>query len=254
MDIGWYAAASAGVYQMQKLEVQNNNLANINTVGFKRQILTADQEQFDQTLAAAVVPDDPYAAGDQSQVPNVTGIKARTDFSPGPIKNTGNPLDVALKSAKDFFVVNTPEGPAYTRAGNFTTNGTGELVTQDGFQVQGDGGAIQIGGPGASISIDGSVRVQGQTIARLQVVRFEDPSGLEHIAGTRFKVANSASQPVQVEPMVEPMALEMSNVSAITGMVDLITTSRAFEAYTKAATAIDSLNTLAITQVGRRAS
>jgi flagellar basal body rod protein FlgG len=54
--------------------------------------------------------------------------------------------------------------------------------------------------------------------------------------------------------MVEPMALEMSNVSAITGMVDLITTSRAFEAYTKAATAIDSLNTLAITQVGRRAS
>ena len=237
---------------MQKLEVQNNNLANINTIGFKRQILTADQEQFDQTLAAAVASDDLYAADDQIQIPNVTGIKSQTDFSPGAIRNTGNPLDAALKNAKDFFVINTPDGVAYTRAGNFTLNGNGELVTQDGFQVQGDGGAVQINGPAASISADGSIRVQGQTLARLQVVRFEDPSGLEHIAGTRFQVKGGGSQPTQVEPMIEPQAVEMSNVSAVSGMVDLITTSRAFEAYTKAATAIDSLNTLAITQVGRR--
>ncbi len=254
MDIGWYAAASAGVYHMQKLEIQNNNLANINTVGFKRQILTADQEKFDQTLAATVASDDPYAAADQVQVPNVTGVKARTDFSAGPIKNTGNPLDAALKNAKDFFVINTPQGPAYTRAGNFTRNANGELVTQDGFQVQGDGGAIQINGPGAAITSDGSIRVQGQTVGRLQIVRFEDPSSLEHIEGTRFKLTSGGSQPAQVEPMVEPAALEMSNVSAIVGMADLITTSRAFEAYTKAATAIDSLNTLAITQIGRRSS
>lgn len=252
MDIGWYAAASAGVYHMQKLEVQNNNLANINTVGFKRTILTADQEQFDQTLAEKVAADDPFAEADQTQIPNVTGVRAQTDFSPGPIRNTGNPFDVALKNAKDFFVVNTPEGVAYTRAGNFTLNANGELVTQDGFQVQGDGGAVQINGPGASITSDGSIRVLGQTVGRLQVARFEDPSGLEHTAGTRFRIRDGGAQPVQVEPMVEPRAVEMSNVSAITGMVDLITTSRAFEAYTKAATAIDSLNTLAITQVGRR--
>jgi flagellar basal body rod protein FlgG len=133
-------------------------------------------------------------------------------------------------------------------------NGNGELVTQDGFQVQGDGGAIQLNGPGASITSDGSIRVQGQTVGRLQVVRFDDPNGLQHIEGTRFKLTSGGSQPAQVDPMVEPQALEMSNVSAITGMADLITTSRAFEAYTKAATAIDSLNTLAITQVGRRSS
>jgi flagellar basal-body rod protein FlgG len=252
MDIGWYAAASAGVYQMQKLEIQNNNLANINTIGFKRQLLAADQEQFDQTLASAVASDDPFAANDQIQVPNVSGIKAQTDFSAGPIRTTGNPLDVALKNAKDFFIINTPEGPAYTRAGNFTLNGNGELVTQDGFQVQGDGGAIQINGPGASISSDGSIRVLGQTVSRLQVARFENPNGLEHVAGTRFRLTGAGGQPTQVEAMVEPQAVEMSNVSAISGMVDLITTSRAFEAYTKAATAIDSLNTLAITQVVRR--
>lgn len=252
MDIGWYAAASAGVYQMQKLEIQNNNLANINTIGFKRQILTSDQEKFDQTLAATVASNDPFAASDQVQVPNVTGIKAQTDFSAGPIRNTGNPFDVALKNAKDFFVVNTPEGTAYTRAGNFTLNGAGELVTQDGFQVQGDGGAVQINGPGGSISADGSIRVLGQTVGRLQVVRFENTSGLEHMAGTRFRLKAGGTQPAQVEPMVEPRAVEMSNVSAIAGMVDLITTSRAFEAYTKAATSIDALNTIAITQVGKR--
>jgi len=252
MDIGWYAAASAGVYQMQKLEIQNNNLANINTIGFKGQILTSDQEKFDQTLAATVASNDPFAASDQVQVPNVTGIKAQTDFSAGPIRNTGNPLDVALKNAKDFFIVNTPEGLAYTRAGNFTLNGAGELITQDGYQVQGDGGPIQIVGPEASISSDGSVRVQGQTVGRLQVVRFEKTIDLEHSAGTRFKMKPGGAQPVPVEPAVEPRAVEMSNTSAIAGMVDLITTSRAFEAYTKAATSIDSLNTIAITQVGKR--
>lgn len=252
MDIGWYAAASAGVFQMQKLEVQNNNLANIHTVGFKRQFLTANQEGFDETLAAQVAKDDPYAAGDQAQVPNVTGIKSQTDFSAGAIQNTGNPLDAALKNSKDFFVVNTPEGTLYTRAGNFTLNGNGELVTQDGYQVQGDGGIVQLNGPGASITPDGSLRVQGQTVGRLQVVRFEDPRGLEHVSGARFKLKAGAPSPQPVEPSLEPQALEMSNVSAITGVVDLITTSRAFEAYTKAATAIDSLNTLAISQVGRR--
>jgi len=252
MDLGWYASVSAGVYNMQKLEVQNNNLANINTVGFKRQIMTADQEQFSQTLASAVTSGDSLTQADQQQVPLVTGVRAVTDFSPGAISKTGNPLDCALKNAKDFFVVNTPNGTVYTRAGNFTLNGAAELVTQDGFQVQGDGGTVQITGPGASITSDGSIRVQGQTIGRLQVVRVQDTNTLEHIEGTRFKVKTGAPQPVQVDPTVEPSALEMSNVSAITGMVDLITTNRAFEAYTKAAATIDGLNTLAITQVGRR--
>jgi flagellar basal-body rod protein FlgF len=252
MDIGWYAATSAGVFQMQKLEVQNNNLANINTVGFKRQFLSADQEKFDDTFAAQVAKDDPYAAGDHQQVSNVAAVRSETDFSLGSIRNTGNPLDGALKNPKDFFVVNTPEGPAYTRAGNFTLNANGELVTQDGLQVMGDGGVIQLNGPGASIATDGSLRVQGQTVGRLQVVRFEDPRSLEHVAGARFRLKAGAAQPLAVEGNLEPQSLEMSNVSAITGMVDLITTSRAFEAYTKAATAIDSLNTMAITQVGKR--
>jgi len=85
----------------------------------------------------------------------------------------------------------------------------------------------------------------------LQIVRFAETKGLQPVEGTRFKVV-SGPQPTSVEGFVEPRALEMSNVSAVTGMIDLITTNRAFDAYTKAAQTIDSLNQAAITQVGRR--
>jgi len=85
----------------------------------------------------------------------------------------------------------------------------------------------------------------------LRVVRFEDTAGLEATEGARFKIKGGA-KPVQVDPRVEPQALEMSNVSAITGMVDLITTNRAFEAYTKAAQTLDSMNQAAVSQLGRR--
>jgi flagellar basal-body rod protein FlgG len=169
----------------------------------------------------------------------------------GAIKSTGNPLDVALRNANDFFVVNTPQGRMFTRAGNFTLDANGALVTQDGMQVQGDGGAIIAQGAGANIGADGTVRAGGNIVGRLQIVRFAETKGLQPVEGTRFKVA-SGPQPTPVEGFVEPRALEMSNVSAVTGMIDLITTNRAFDAYTKAAQTIDSLNQAAITQVGKR--
>lgn len=250
MDIGLYAAASSGILQMRKLEVQNNNLANINTVGFKGQYIVPEMQNFDRTLASAVGESDPFARGDQLQVPNVSEVRTQIDFTPGAIQHTGNRLDVALRGANDFFVINTPQGPLYTRAGNFTLNGNGELVTQDGLQVQGDGGAINLQGLAGSITGDGSVRAGGQTLGRLQVVRFENTNGLMAVEGARFRAVGA--QPVPVEPRVEPQSLEMSNVSAITGMVDLITTNRAFDAYTKAAQSLDTLNQTAISQIGRR--
>jgi flagellar basal body rod protein FlgG len=235
---------------MRKLEVQNNNLANINTVGFKGQFIVPAMQNFDSTLASAVQERDPYARGDQLQVSNVSEVKTQIDFSPGAIQQTGNPLDVALRAPTDFFVVNTPQGPLYTRAGNFTLNANSELVTQDGFQVQGDGGAINVQGLPASITSDGSVRAGNQPVGRLRVVRFENTNGLVPTEGARFKA--SGAQPTTVEPRMEPHSIEMSNVSAISGMVDLITTNRAFDAYTKAAQSLDTLNQTAISQVGRR--
>jgi flagellar basal-body rod protein FlgF len=257
MDIGTYVATSSGMLQMKKLEVQNNNLANINTVGFKGQFVVAEPQNFDSTLASTIDERDPYARPDQARLKNVTDVKTQIDFSQGPIQYTGSPLDVALRSPQDFFVINTPQGERYTRAGNFSLSTTGDLVTADGYQVMGEGGAISAQAPGVSIFPDGSVRAganigaQPNIVGRLRVVRFEDTSNLEATEGARFKI-KGAARPVQVDPRVEPQSLEMSNVSAITGMVDLITTNRAFEAYTRAAQTLDSMNQTSVTQVGRR--
>lgn len=257
MDIGTYVATSSGMLQMKKLEVQNNNLANINTVGFKGQFVVAEPQAFDSTLASTIDEKDPYAPLDQQRTQNVVDVKTQIDFSQGPIQHTGNPLDVALRSPKDFFVVSTPQGEQYTRAGNFTLSATGELVTVDGYRVMGEGGVIAAQAPGVSIFPDGSVRAganvgpQPNVVGRLRVVRFQDTAGLEATEGARFKIKDGAP-PTQVEPYVEPQSLEMSNVSAVVGMVDLITTNRAFEAYTKATQTLDQMNQVAVTQLGRR--
>lgn len=251
MDIGTYVTASDGEYLSLKIQVQNNNLANINTVGFKRQFLTSEQQEFQNTFASTLAAMDNYAAADQVQLPGVQGFQTVTDFSVGPIQNTGNPFDVALRNPKDFFIVSTPDGVRYTRAGNFTLSTNGELVTQDGYQVQGDGGAILVNGADASITSDGTIRADRINQGRLQVVRIEDPTALERDSNNRFKLKAGGAAPVPVEASLEPRALEMSNVSAVQGMVDMIVINRAFEAYVKASQTIDTMNQMSISQVGK---
>jgi len=252
MDRGTYAAASGGLVQMRKLEVVNNNLANVNTVGFKREYIVGQNQTFEQTLASTLSLKDPYARGDHQRTPGVVDVQTATDFSPGPIKNTGNVLDVALRDPRDFFVVETPDGERYTRAGNFTLNEEAELVTVDGMRVMGDGGPINANGVNLSISPDGTVRAGGNVVGRLRVVRFEDPSGLQRVGGSRFTLPAGAPGPADTEPQVLPQALEMANVSAITSVLELIMTNRAFDMYTRSSRSIDEMNQQAIQQVGRR--
>lgn len=251
MDRGTYVAASGGLFQMRKLEIVNNNLSNINTPGFKKEVLVGDEETFDQTLASLVTKNDPYAKPDHDRVHGTVNVKAYTDFSAGPINSTGNPLDVAIRNPKDFFVINTANGPQYTRAGDFTLDGAGQIVTQDGAPVQGDGGPIVTNGPGVTISPNGAVVANRLQVGRLQVVRFDDPSQLERVGNSRFKLAQGQPAPQTVDADLVPGSLEMSNVSAITAMVDLIVTQKAFQMYTKSAETIDTMNQSAINQIGR---
>ncbi len=251
MDRGSYIAASGGVLQFRKLDVLNNNLANINTPGFKKQIITGSEQTFEQTLASQVVKDDPFAKGDHERTPGTVNVRTVTDFSLGAIKTTGNPLDVALRNPNDFFAIQTPNGIEYTRAGDFTLNQNGDLVTQDGMAVQGDGGTISVSGAAASISAGGVVTAGGQNFGNIQVVRIENPETLERTGGTRFKVASNQAAPAAVEADIIPQSLEMPNVSAISSVVGLISASRAFDMYTKTAQSIDQLNQAAISQVGR---
>lgn len=251
MDRGTYVATSAGMLQFRKLDIVNNNLANINTPGFKRQLIVGDQQTFDQTLASQVAKNDPYAEGDHNRMPATVNIRSVTDYSQGAIKNTGNNLDVALRNAKDFFVVNTPNGPQYTRAGNFSLNQEGSLITMDGAEVAGDGGGISAEGPTVKIAADGSVIAGGVRVGKVQVVRVEDPNTLDRMGSSRFSLKRGAAAPEIVEPDLATQSLEMSNVSAISSVIDLISTNRAFEMYSKSMQAIDQMNNMAITQVGK---
>ena len=252
MDRGTYIAASGGLLEFKRLDIVNNNLANVNTPGFKRQVLVSSQRTFDETLASRIELDDPYALSDHERTPEAESQGAYTDFSPGPIRETGNALDVALNNPKDFFVVNTPRGPEYTRAGSFTLSAEGALVTPDGHEVQGDGGTLTLQAGAVSISANGAVMLDGAEVGRLQVVRFQDPSLLERVGGTRFRVPQGAAAASEtVEADVVPRSLEMSNVSTVTSMIDLVAANRAFEMYEKTARTIDELNGTATQQIGR---
>ena len=252
MDRGIYAATSAGLSQLKRIEVVNNNLANINTAGFKRQFLVTQAESFDQTIASTMSKQDPYARGDHDRVMPVVSTETRTDFAAGPVKYTGNPLDVALRNPNDFFVISTNQGLQYTRAGDFTINTNGELVTQDGFPVQGEGGSIATSGSSVSINADGSVRAGGQTAGRLAVTRVDNPEKLERAGNSRFKLPQGgANAGVDVDPELVTSSLEMSNESAISSVVEMMTTQRAFQAYTKTIESVDTLNQAAINQIGR---
>lgn len=249
MDRGTYAVASNGLANLKKLEIVSNNLANVNTPGFKREILVTDQQNFEETFAKEFASVDPFAQGDHARTPGVVNIRAVTDFTPGAIKSTGNPLDAALRKPNQFFVINTPEGEQYTRAGNFTLDAEGQIVTPDGLQVAGDGGTIATSGPGITITPAGTVRGSGQNFGTLKVVEITDTEKLERVGGNRFKLNGGTA--AQVEPSLEPGALEMANVSTISSMVEMITASRGFEMYTRTAQSIDQLNQSAISQVGR---
>lgn len=250
MDRGTYAAASAGLANLLKLQVVSNNLANMNTPGFKREFVVGSKQDFGNTLAAEQKKD-PYARGDHDRVPNLVSLKTVTDFTPGAIKNTGNNLDAALSNDKDFFAIAGENGPLYTRAGSFSIDVSGNLVTPDGYAVQGDGGAITVPEGGAvRITDAGEVFAGQQSVGRLQVARFEDPSKLVRVGNARFQAGPGAVAET-VEAAVVPSSLEMANVSVVGNIVELMTTSRGFESYVKIAQSVDELNKTAINDIGR---
>lgn len=241
MERGIYTASSGGLLESRRLEVIANNLANVNTVGFKASRLVAQQQEFSDTLASTIKDLPQRAKEDQQHAPGVVNIDVFTDFSPGPVRSTEAPLDAALVNKNQFFVVQTEDGERLTRAGNFTLNSQGILSTQDGNPVLGAAGPITITSSGAKISTNGSIILNGQALGRLRVVEVDDLKSLEREEGVRFKVNNGAAQR-PVEANVIPQAVELPNVSVVEAMVDMISTQRAFEGYTKSVQTIQELN------------
>jgi len=238
MNSGLYAALSGNLAAMKRLDVLSNNLANVNTPGFKK-----DRMTFESLLMASTSA----ANGDQPVLANNTFF---TDFSAGPVKQTGNTLDLALEG-DGFFVVNTPQGPAYTRQGTFQRDSSGKLVTRDGYEVAGSG-ALVLNGSKVEIDAKGVVQVDGAQVGTLQVVDFPKPYALQKIGDGLFVPADPQVVPQPVaKSAVRQGFLEESNVNVVMEMAQLIETNRFFETCQKVVQGYDNVAAKAANEIGK---
>jgi flagellar basal-body rod protein FlgF len=218
----------------RELEAVANNIANLNTTGFK-----ADATVFEEFLMP-VARDNQFTPAD-SRVSFVRDRATWHNHSQGPLQQTGNPLDVAI-GGNAFLVVQTAAGERYTRNGALQINANGELVTSEGDRVQGENGPIQFQSTDNSISIapDGTIRVREGTNAnndsargKLRLVSFQQRERLEKDGGSRFRAPNGLQPQPAVRATVTQGVIEKSNVHAVVEMSRMIEITRT---YTQVAT------------------
>jgi len=220
MPDGLTISYSGAVAQSEALEAAASNLANASTVGFR-----AQRPVFAQVLAAS-----PEVGGATQR--GVFVRETRLDLSQGPVRATGNPLDVALRGP-GFLSVATSAGERYTRAGHLSLSREGTLVTAAGQTVQGEGGQpIRVDSRGAvSITPDGTVQVLGAAVGRLKIVEFADPGRLEPEGEGLLRAPDEAQPRPASSTDVLQGHLEQSNVNVVRGLTDLVRISRAHDAF-----------------------
>ena len=243
---GIYAAASGMVAESIRNDVTANNLANVNTAGFKKDV--AISRDFASVLIKRIndggdTPDI-GSLGSGAQIDEIATI-----HSGGAVRATGNDFDLAI-DGKGFFAVQTANGVRYTRNGSFTKSAQGELVNSEGQKVLGQNGPIRINGSKMNISDDGSISVDGVEIDRLRVVGFADEKLLQK-EGNSLYTAPAGTQALAATGQVKQRYLEMSNVNVISEMVNMINGFRAYETNGKVVQSHDQLLDKAVNEVGR---
>lgn len=287
---GLYTAYTGMLNEQHRMDVLTNNLANATTNGFKKEGTTS--EAFDTVLAYKIkdlsepgnLPR-PMATNrqvDEAEANNPlnenylerrvrkTGLNLGVkigenyvDYSEGPIKETQNPLDLALTDRGFFAVEYTNKrgetSTKYTRDGNFTMNNLGFLQTQDGdYVLDEDGRRIQMD-PALPISINrsGDIIQDGNTVATIGITDFEDYNYLERFGENFFQPVEGATvldrenTELEIGTQVHQGYLEMSNISVVTEMVNMITLQRQYESNQKVITTYDDTLEQAVSQNGR---
>lgn len=243
---GLYIAATGMLAEQTRADITANNLANLNTGGYKKDV--AVFRSFPELLVQRI--NDPQDGGARPVLGSLSGgavvDEVLTSFAPGVLKETGQPLDLALEGG-NFFVLQTPAGLRYTRNGAFTLDGEGYIVNSDGYRLLGENGPIQVRGQKIEVNRDGTVVVDGQPVDRLLLVSFANPRDLQKAGNNLFIGVNP--QPAVAGRVLQGY-LEGSNVNAITEMIDMITIMRAYEANQRMIQAQDSILDKAVNQVG----
>ena len=257
---GLYTAWTGMVNEQKRLDVIANNMANSDTIGYKKQGVTS--QSFDDELTLRIHNNNArsalnYRIGDMN-----LGVKIGEtyhDMSQGSLRETGNTYDLAL-SGDGFFTIQTTNkqgvtSTKYTRDGSFTVTTDGYLVTRDGdFVLDNNGERIQI--PGAqtarNVAFDerGNVLVDGQQVTTLGIAGFENPQALL-LYGENMYNATEAAGLQAGTAAVHQGYLEMSNTNVIKEMVDMITITRAYEAGQKMIQTVDNTLDKAVNEIGR---
>ncbi len=231
--LGLLESVETLINQEQRLNQVSNNLANVDTPGFKKETVT-----FDEML---------YQANRFRQRVG-KGLQINTIHQQGVVQKTDAPLDLAI-SGDGFFQVQTPAGVRYTRAGNFQRNNEGLLVTANGYPVLGETGLVTITGAKVDVAGDGRLYVDGVQVNRLTVVT-ADPKALKKEGENLFRLADGAAEEASPNSQILQGHLEKSNVNTVTEMTEMIDLYRAYEGQQKMIRAVDDLDDLAVRKVG----
>jgi len=250
---GWYTGASGMNAQQNRLNAISNNLANVDTAGYKRDITVS--KNFSELLLRRTNADGVYStsfgSADAAPVIGKLGLGVETnenyiDWTQGSFKVTNTKTDVAL-SGKGFFVVDTPNGERYTRNGNFLIGKEGILETKDGYPVLGENGYIHVDNDKYFVNEDGVLYTEEDMteIDRFKVVRFDNERYLQKMGNSMYST-NDISGPAYVaegdeRPTFMQGYSETSNVNVVNEMVQMIEVNRAYEANQKTISSEDSM-------------
>jgi flagellar basal-body rod protein FlgG len=239
MDRGVYAIVSGAIGQERRLDMVAKNLANSQTVGYKRE----------KILFKTLLANSAGSSQMKSQADKVFTRPTGTflDWNGGAQRQTGHATDFALEG-DGFFVVKTPRGPEYTRSGNFKVTPALQLATLDGMPVLGQSGPVQIPPGKLLVNREGEVTVDGATIDTLKVVKLKDLA-----ASTRVGERYISKGPVEPSPSTSIVqgSLEESNVNAIEEFVGLVDLSRQYEAAQKVIQSMDDATKQAVNEIAR---
>ncbi|MGC2855658.1 flagellar basal-body rod protein FlgF [Novispirillum sp. DQ9] len=216
-----YIALSSQTALWRRLEMVANNMANMNTPGYRSQ-----EPVFTSYLQRSPGDDSAF----RERLNFVTDFGRVHDFSPGAVKPTGNAMDLAL-DGEGFFVVGSTDGPKYTRAGHFMLDKEGQLVTKDGMPLLNENDEPFFIAPNESqftVAPDGTVATENGPIGKIKVVDFEDPQRLRKVSGSLFAAAEDMQpQPVEQTKVAQGM-IEGSNVNGIMEMTRMIEVQRSY--------------------------
>lgn len=239
MENALYVGLSQQMALQRQMEIVANNIANLNTTGFKGE--------------RPVFEDYVMAAGPRTPVSYVLDRGTVRDFAPGGLTVTGEPLDVAL-DGEGFLAVQTADGVRYTRNGHLALDGDGRLVTGSGDAVLDDGGGeitLDEGAGAPTIAPDGTISQGVNRIARLGVSRFADPQSLEGIGSSLYApAAGQTAEPAAETRIVQGM-LEGSNVQPVVEITRMVALQRRYQTMQSLLQTDAELQRSAIQRLGR---